>query len=117
MKKIFKITLFAAFLLSIAVSANLHAAAATPNESAVCSLKLPKFIVEFLTPTEAALVWGVIPGTGLYRVGVYDLTTNERVTTFTTDDQKALVSGLPAGHVFRFTVSRGLTTLTVVAPE
>lgn len=59
------------------------------------------------SPGAVTLTWDVLAGSGPYSVSVQDLTTNQRVTDFTTTATTANVSGLMVGHTCRFSVSRG----------
>jgi hypothetical protein len=112
MKHIFKIALFAAFMLNLTASAN-AATTSVPVPSA-SSLKLAKLVVEFSTPLNAIMTWGILSGTGPYYVGVYDLTDGIRVTAFQTTDRKAEVGVSATGHTYRFTVQRGVNTLEAI---
>ena len=115
MNHIFKATLLVAFFLIASATTTTPANAGTPAKTTVGSLRLsPQLEVEIKEHVEAILAWDHLSGTGQYLVGVYDVTDSVRFTSFNTTGLKAVVDGLTPGHTYRFTVSRGVTTLVAV---
>lgn len=73
----------------------------------------PVLTVSQTSPSSALMSWTPF-GLGQYTITVYDLTTFQCVTTFSTSNTSAAISGLQTGHNYRFITADKFENLIII---